>query len=78
LEMTFLTSWTRNEARNPEIYPLGFQSFHDHGGSHLYAKTYPDIADPVENNLKHDESPDNYQPLLAGELSHQRPGIRVD
>ena len=27
-----------NEARNPEIYSPGFQSFHDHGESHLCAK----------------------------------------
>lgn len=27
-----------HEARNPEIYPPWFQSFHDHGESHLYAK----------------------------------------
>ena len=27
-----------NDARDLEIYPPGFQSFHDHGESHPYAK----------------------------------------
>lgn len=27
-----------NETRNPEISPLGCQSFHDHWKGHLYAK----------------------------------------